>query len=606
MAEVPQHPVDCGLGAQSTEILLRYALGLNTSAPAHETLPSPPTNPPPTAASSPPAPPYCHIRVHGRKQQSSFDTWVASIQVTAGCKIAVVLDGSESFQMALKQLRRQHEKKNPQISMLHATLHDDVNIKLPSDGRPFILLTTEAFYKRDLRIKFDAVYDDCQVHRQAIEQGRTFGLMATLKTFVISTRELESRQQMARRNASKWGAFKPRTASVAGCVDGEPADLQARNAALCKDVKHPMIGFSLPKPKLLWRNGSWHYEPEHSRGDPLDVNALPLANLLFDAADAEAFAASQRLALVATVCASQITSNMPRIFESVARATFSSRAEKSSGGAVTSQEKKHAWEVALSVLVRAFLSGCGSSTEEIGLAILFLQRRMQVLDLRNFEGALLENYATDPVLLEQAGQIMHTLLYAMTNLIDTTLAGLGQWWGLTAAAKARIAAIRDIDAIREQTLDAPRAFLESAVRSAAKRGQLGCGSSVLDVGLVPMDTEAQLKGARDYFHQLKVGCFDATHLNEKQNLELEVVRQSVRRHELEDAWVEYQLVAKGERLTIKSKAAADYFDDFDDYDDDPFDFYDYGTMALVATAAAAGLGGRARGGSGCARRASRR
>ena len=30
MAEVPQHPVDCGLGAQSTEILLRYALGLNT------------------------------------------------------------------------------------------------------------------------------------------------------------------------------------------------------------------------------------------------------------------------------------------------------------------------------------------------------------------------------------------------------------------------------------------------------------------------------------------------------------------------------------------------------------------------------------------------
>ena len=96
---------------------------------------------------------------------------------------------------------------------------------------------------------------------------------------------------------------------------------------------------------------------------------------------------------------------MPRIFESVARATFSSRAEKSSGGAVTSQEKKHAKEVALSVLVRAFLSGCGSSTEEIGLAILFLQRRMQVLDLRNFEGALLENYATDPVLLEQAGQM---------------------------------------------------------------------------------------------------------------------------------------------------------------------------------------------------------
>ena len=278
MAEVPQHLVDCGLGAQSTEILLRYALGLNTSAPAHETFPSPPTKPPPTAASSPPAPPYCHIRVHGRKQQSSFDTWLASIHVTAGCKIAVVLDGSESFQMALKQLRRQHEKKNPQISMLHATLHDDVNIKLPSDGRPFILLTTEAFYKRDLRIKFDAVYDDCQVHRQAIEQVRTFGLMATLKTFVISTRELESRQQMARRNASKWGAFKPRTASVAGCVDGEPADLQARNAALCKDVKHPMIGFSLPKPKLLWRNGSWHYEPEHSRGDPLDVNALPLAN----------------------------------------------------------------------------------------------------------------------------------------------------------------------------------------------------------------------------------------------------------------------------------------------------------------------------------------
>ena len=520
--------------------------------------------------------------------------------------------------MALKQLRRQHEKKNPQISMLHATLHDDVNIKLPSDERPFILLTTEAFYKRDLRIKFDAVYDDCQVHRQAIEQVRTFGLMATLKTFVISTRELESRQQMARRNASKWGAFKPRTASVAGCVDGEPADLQARNAALCKDVKHPMIGFSLPKPKLLWRNGSWHYELEHSRGDPLDVNALPLANLLFDAADAEAFAASQRLALVATVCASQITSNMPRIFESVARATFSSRAEKSSGGAVTSQEKKHAKEVALSVLVRAFLSGCGDSTEEIGLAILFLRKGDRALDeeaamlpiglgLRNLEGALLKSYSTDPVLLEQAGQIMHTLLYAMTNLLHTTLAGLEQWCGLTAAAKARIAAIRDIDAIRDQTLDAPRAFLESAVRSAAKRGQPGCGSSVLDVGLVPMDTDARLQGAADYFQQLDVGSFDAAHLGpEQQNLELEVVRQSVRRHELEDAWVEYQLVAKGERLTIKSKAAADYFDDYYDdyYDDDPSTFTT--TASLVATAAAAVVGGHARGGSGCARRASRR
>ena len=80
---------------------------------------------------------------------------------------------------------------------------------------------------------------------------------------------------------------------------------------------------------------------------------------------------------------------------------------------------------------------------------------------------------------------MRTLLYAMNNLLDTTLAGLEQWWGLTAAAKARIAAIRDIDAICDQTLDAPRAFLESAVRSAAKRGQPGCGSLAARPSRIP-------------------------------------------------------------------------------------------------------------------------
>ena len=73
--------------------------------------------------------------------------------------------------------------------------------------------------------------------------------------------------------------------------------------------------------------------------------------------------------------------------------------------------------------------------------------------------------------LRKSGLLPHDAF--VLYLRYTTLAGLEQWWGLTAAAKARIAAIRDIDAIRDQKLDAPRAFLESAVRSAAGAGRRG-------------------------------------------------------------------------------------------------------------------------------------
>ena len=143
------------------------------------------------------------IFVHGRKRQSSFELWLRSIVVTANGNIAIVLDGSESMAMARKQLLRDNAKKNPQVRILHAHLHDE-RVEPPSDGLPFVLLTTEAFYTRDLGVKFDAVYDDCQVHRIAIEQVPTFGLMATLKTFIVNQRELESRKAKARQRAAKW------------------------------------------------------------------------------------------------------------------------------------------------------------------------------------------------------------------------------------------------------------------------------------------------------------------------------------------------------------------------------------------------------------------
>ena len=540
-----------------------------------------------------PAAVYCYTRVHGRKEQSSFEMWVRTIKVENGHRVAVVLDGSESMSLARAELLRVHGKKNPQLSMLHAHLHDE-KIEPPSDGLPFVLLTTEAFYKRDLGITFDAVYDDCQVHRVAIEQVPSFGLMATLKTFVISQRELESRQQKARKNASKWGTFIPRAPSVAGCVDGEPADLATRNDELCKDVRHPMLRFPLAKPKFSWSNGLLRYEPERNRTDPLDINALPLANLLFDAADAEALAPSERLALVATVCASQVTSNLPRIFESVSRATFSGRKEGGGAGAkaaVTSHEKKHAREVALSVLVRGFLSGCGRSTDEIGLALHFLTTRYSSTPgvAINLEGAPLSSYCDDEAaraVLQQAEKIRVTLLDTMAQLLVTTLAELERWC-LSSAAQARIATVRAAYADAPDSSAWPaedaflltdaKAFLEGAVLSAARRGQPGCSASVLDVGLVPKDVAGELQHAREYFGQLDVPGFGRLTAADQQSLELEVVRQALQRKELDDAWVEYQLVVKGQPLTLKSKAAADYDDDaFDDFD--PFEDFGYGII----------------------------
>jgi len=538
-----------------------------------------------------PAAVHCYTRVHGRKEQSSFEMWVRTIKVENGHRVAVVLDGSESMSLARAELLRVHGKKNPQLSMLHAHLHDE-KIEPPTDGLPFVLLTTEAFYKRDLGITFDAVYDDCQVHRVAIEKVPSFGLMATLKTFVISQRELESRQQKARKNASKWGTFIPRAPSVAGCVDGEPADLAARNDELCKDVRHPMLRFPLAKPKFSWSNGLLRYEPERNRTDPLDINALPLANLLFDAADAEALAPSQRLALVATVCASQVTSNLPRIFESVSRATFSGRKEGGGAGAkatVTPHEKKRAREVALSVLVRGFLSGCGRSTDEIGLALHFLTTRYSDIPgvAINLEGAPLSSYYDDEAAraaLRQAEKVRVTLLDTMAQLLVTTLAELERWC-LSSAAKARIATVRaayadapDCSAWPAEDafflLKDAKAFLEGAVLSAARRGQPGCSASVLDVGLVPKDVAGELRHAREYFGQLDVPGFGRLTGADQQSLELEVVRQALQRKELDDAWVEYQLVVKGQPLTLKSKAAADYYDDdFDDFD--PFEDFGY-------------------------------
>ena len=308
------------------------------------------------------------VLVHGRKGQrdSSFQAWLHSIpSKTLTSKVAIILDGSENMSTARSILLKREPKL--QIVLLHAHLHDD-KLSRDLDRQAFVLLSTEAFYKRSLGIRFDAVYDDCQVHRTVVESDSQFGLTAVLKTYIVHERELETRKQMAAKKAKEWGAFHPRATSVASCAEREPLDLQKRNAEACRKVAHPMLGFPLTKPKFRWAGDMLEYDGQDDRRDTLDgatlVNVLPLANLLFDAAEAESFSDVERCQLVALVCASQITTNLPRLFESSRLG-----GKRVKGSAVSAKDQARAREIAVSVVVRAFLSACGETSEAVGLVL---------------------------------------------------------------------------------------------------------------------------------------------------------------------------------------------------------------------------------------------
>ena len=263
------------------------------------------------------------ISVHGRPESGSLEHWLRAIKLKPSSIIAVVLDGSENMAHARHILEKLHSQPTTrlQIQLLHGHLNDDCRIELPKDGAPLCLLTTEAFFNRDLSVRFDVVYDDCQVHRQAVENVPHFGLMLTLKTFVVNPSTLASRRNFVQSRIR--ATYRPRSENVDGNPAGEPAELKSCNASAHHEVAHPLLDFPLPRPKLSWRpDGSLAFDKEKTRCEEISINMLPMANLLHDAAEIDALAVAERHALIAMVVASQVTSNLPRIFESVARTSF--------------------------------------------------------------------------------------------------------------------------------------------------------------------------------------------------------------------------------------------------------------------------------------------
>ena len=160
----------------------------------------PSTPPTSTIASSPRSLP---ISVHGRLNENTFREWLGAplAKLRANGAIAIILDGSESMSMA-RNIVEKIIKEHVNFTMLHAHLNDEKVVR-PDDGKPFCLLATETLYRRELTIQLDAVYDDCQVHRESVEDVPTFGLVATLKTFLVPQPDLDRRLKWGSANAAK-------------------------------------------------------------------------------------------------------------------------------------------------------------------------------------------------------------------------------------------------------------------------------------------------------------------------------------------------------------------------------------------------------------------
>jgi len=415
------------------------------------------------------------ISIHNAE---SFEAWLRTIPEATlrSGNVAVILDGSIIMKKARSVLRNLHKDpyadRNRSWLRSHSHLHDRVDHL--SRGGPVCLLATETFYKRELGIEFVAVYDDCQVHRTAVISPLPFGIMECLHTFLVKEQELENRIQQAARIQCQ---FFPRAFSVDKCLDTEPVDLKKTNATSTQKVMHPMLGFPMVTPKITRNEHGIKYEPARNRNDNLSINHLPLANLLFDAARGT-FSPEENHALLALICASQVTANLPHIFASPSRASFTNDNTR---------------EINVSVFLRAFVSGCGRSAEEIGLTMLYLQNECgRVKDINNWEGCSLLQ-CVGPDLLSECEVILTVVLDVMKDLIETMLHDLIHWHASSiASVRERLTATHaHSTALRKKAgSSAPRIpyiFLQNAFLSAAKRSQVNCSGFIVDVKLIPQD-----------------------------------------------------------------------------------------------------------------------
>jgi hypothetical protein len=258
------------------------------------------------------------------------------------------------------------------------------------------------------------------------------------------------------------------------------------NLVRIREVKHPLVGFPMQTPKFTTKNV---YEPERNRRELISINHLPLANLLFDAAEVTAFSPLQRQAILLLVCASQVTAALPRIFTGVNRTTFDSN----------SQDIIE--DIQLSVQLRAFLSRsglvpdcylrmvpvfflsgssefstcdrCGRSTEEIGLVMLYLDEHDIDHDscICSCDHESLQTYLPSAQLQRSAKCTLSEVMQAMKHLFQDMLEDLIQC--SSKCARSRLQTIH-VATGRNRDPSSVHSFLEAAIRSAAKRGQVSC------------------------------------------------------------------------------------------------------------------------------------
>ena len=480
------------------------------------------------------------------------------------CCIAIVLDGSENMKHARRLLLELHAKKRLVVKLLHAHLRDERGLQAPEDGAPFCLLTTEAFYSRSISVHFTEVHDDCQVHRLSIEEVPGFGLVLTKKTFILMPSDLKKRWRTVQCRLTGC-AFLPRAPIITNTASCEPPDLKIRNSTACREIVHPFLDFPLPKPKLFWQSDvTLAFDGRALQSEEISINMLPLANLLLDAADIEKFSVEQRYALIAMVAASQITSNLPKIFESVARVSFErSKDYAKKNKKASPEEVRRARETAISVLLRAFLTDGGKTADEIGLVLLS--------ERTNFEGLRISDYAGADLAAE-IESIVDTVTSTMVNLFGRTVSALVAWPKTSRAAATRLTALVDLRSAGKSYLPrdslAMRLFLESALRSAARRDHPMCHGFILDVGVLPTKLTAEVDHA--VFHildRLQATEYIANMDEERHDFGLDLTREIARQVvPLQEGRIDFELATSGSPLRITKSVDAYDYDDGDEHD----------------------------------------
>eukprot|EP01068_Selenidium_serpulae_P019135 Selendium_serpulae@DN6508_c0_g2_i1.p1 len=345
-----------------------------------------------------------------------------------------------------KETNRKKERIN--IKWLHSHLADSQRIVAPSGGARFFLLATEAFFGRQIDVQFDAVFDQCQVHRKVVKSDPDFGLLRCMNTFSVKPSDVEKRRQQM---GTKW-IYHPYPGSD---FIEEPADLEDSNKRACG--AHPLIGFRLWKPQLLWTDDQLRLG--NTFRDELTINMLPLANLLLDAAVIDGLSAQRRIALVGLVVASQITANLPLVFECRGLDKFDTD-EYYNKKEREEAEHQRAWEVARSDVIRAYLTDGGTTAEEIGLVL-----HCVVDD----GGYVFPNYAGQEM-EDDVGRILSTLKSTFYELLDRTLEEASRWKSIPRVSN-RILKLFELDYAFLSRIDVAllRLFLEDAMRSAARR-----------------------------------------------------------------------------------------------------------------------------------------